>query len=105
MRALIVVGLLALGAASAASAAPCRNPATGRVVPCPGTYRPAAVPYGAPTAGIGRTVVVAGPAVRPRPILRCGRVRCNGAVMAPAPAAPVAAHAPVAQPAAGYAPQ
>ena len=94
MRVLILAAMLTFGAASAANAARCLNPATNRMVQCQAAFGPA-------RPGIGKTVVLSGPAARVRLGGRCGRYRCGRGV-----AASVVAPAPViiAQPAAGYAP-
>jgi hypothetical protein len=96
MRALILTAIFSLGAVSVVNAAVCQNPNTGRAVRCPATA-------GVAMPGIGRTVVLAGPAVRARPVARCGRYRCGRVVTGPVAVRP--AVAPVAQPAPGYAPQ
>lgn len=96
MRVLVLTAILTLGVASTVSAAICRNPATGRRIPC-------VTSYAAPSPGVGRTVVVAGPA-RVTPIVRCGRVRCGRVAVAPVAALPPAS-TPAPRPAPGYTPQ
>jgi len=97
MRVFGLTALLTLGIASGVSAATCRNPNTGRIVPCVASY-------GAATPGVGRTVVVAGPAARVRPIVRCGAVRCGRVAVTPV-APPPATTMPAPRPAPGYTPQ
>ncbi len=91
MRSLILASALAFGAISTASAAPVVQAAPAPA-PAPG--------YGAGTPGVGKTMVLAGPAARAR-VGRCGRFGCRRVAIRPVRAI---APATVARPAAGYAP-